>query len=106
MTACASSPATSRAIAVGLGSLGTGAAIAAQSCSNQSDEACRDTAVAASVAVIGTALAAGAVAYLSETDGMPEAPTAPQTQPYSPVPPPTYDRVLLPSDMAVAGGTP
>lgn len=84
---CASmSPATKRAAAVGLGALGAGSVVAAQSCSAQPAEVCRDTAVAAGVAVLGTALAAGATAYLEAPEDALR-PPAPASQPYSPVPP-------------------
>ena len=60
----ASSPRASRALAVGLAALGTGAAVAAQSCVSQSDEVCGDTAASSGVAVLGVALAASATAWL------------------------------------------
>jgi hypothetical protein len=84
LSACASvSPATKRAAAVALGSLGTGAAVAAQACASQPNDSCQDTAITAGVAVLGTALAAGATAYMT---GAEDAPEAPASQPYSPVP--------------------
>lgn len=87
LQACAGlSPATKRAAAVGLGALGAGSVVAAQSCSAQRAEVCQDTAVAAGVAVLGTALAAGATAYLEAPEDA-RRPPAPASQPYSPVPP-------------------
>lgn len=82
LPACASvSPATKRAAAVGLGALGAGSVVAAQSCAAQPTDVCQDTATAAGVAVLGMALAAGATAYLEAV----EEPMAPASQPYSPV---------------------
>lgn len=60
-----------RAAAAGLYSLGTGAAVAAQACAGQGSQACRETAIAAGVAVAGMGLAAWATAYLAETSERP-----------------------------------
>lgn len=82
--ACGSShPRASHAFAVGLAALGTGAAVAANACVTQSDEVCGDTAVASGVAILGTAITAGALAYMDGAD--PDA-GAPLPAPYSPVP--------------------
>lgn len=57
-------PATVRAVAVGIGALGTGAATSAAACVRLGDEACRDVALTSSIVVLGAALAAAAVAFL------------------------------------------
>lgn len=81
------SPATKRAAAVGLGALGAGSVVAAQSCAAQPAEVCQDTAIAAAVAVAGTALAAGATAYLeAPEDARRPLLVSPPSSPVPPVP--------------------
>lgn len=60
--------ASKRASAAGVYALGTGAAVAAQACAGQGAQACRETGIAAGVAVIGMAAAAWATSYLTETE--------------------------------------
>lgn len=68
LLACSGHPSARRAVVVGLGALGTGAAVAAQACAAHGSQACRETSITAAVAVLGTALAAGATAYLDAAE--------------------------------------
>lgn len=95
-------PATVRAIAVGMGALGTGMATAAHACVDLSGDACEKVAITSAVAVFGMALSAAAVAFL----GHPAAaavPLAPQpVAPFvAPMPDPlvTPDPLVLPSPL-------
>lgn len=105
LTACgAERPAAIRAVAVGLGALGTGMATAAQTCASQSQDVCQTVSITSAIAVGGVALAAGAVAFLEHpavaiAPAVVVAATAPQPQP-DPVTVP--DPMFIPSDPAPA----
>jgi hypothetical protein len=61
-------PATVRAVAVAVGSFGTGTATAAQTCNTRPWTECRQVALTGLVVALGVSLSAGAVAFL-EQDG-------------------------------------
>ena len=78
LTACA--PArrevtpTERAVAVGLVSLGTGAAMTASRCADSTDQECEAVTMSAVAIVIGVAIASGAHAWLAYQDEPPPMP--------------------------------
>ena len=61
-------PAAVRAVAVAIGSFGTGAATAAQTCAVRPWEECRRVALTGAVVAACVALSAGAVAFLEAED--------------------------------------
>ena len=64
-------PAVYAALAVTLGSLGTGMTVTAQSCVNRDPNDCRSTIWTSALAVIGTALATGSIAFLNDMPSVP-----------------------------------
>ena len=83
-------PATVRAVAVGMGALGTGAATSAAACINLGEDVCSEVALTSAIIVLGTAVSAAAVAFLGYPATVaPIVATSPAVAIVEPLPAPT-----------------